>query len=164
MELVSPGIGLIFWMTLAFGLLLLILGKFVWPPVMRALHDREQAIEQALREADKARKEMEELRFNNEQLLREAKDERDAMFRDARKVRESIIEAARVKANEEANRILENATERIQFEKMAAITDLKNQIANLSIEIAEKVLGQELSNPEKDNSIVQKSISGITLN
>jgi F-type H+-transporting ATPase subunit b len=164
MELVSPGIGLIFWMTLAFSLLLFILGKFVWPPVMRALNEREQAIEQALHEADKARREMEELRFSNEQLLREAKDERDALLRDARKVRESIIEIARVKANEEANRIIENATARIHFEKMAAMTELKNQIANLSIEIAEKVLGQELSSPETDKDIVQKSIGGITLN
>lgn len=164
MELVSPGIGLIFWMTLAFGILLFILGKFVWPPIMRALHDREHAIEQALHEADKARKEMEELKFSNEQLLREAKEERDAMLRDARKVRENIIETARVKANEEANRIIESATERIHFEKMAAMTELKNQIANLSIEIAEKVLGQELSNPEKDKAIVQKSIGDITLN
>ncbi|NTW23075.1 MAG: F0F1 ATP synthase subunit B [Lentimicrobium sp.] len=164
MELVSPGIGLIFWMTLAFGLLLFILGKFVWPPVMRALHEREEAIEQALHEADKARKEMEELRFSNEQLLRDAKDERDGIMRDARKVRETIIEDARVKANEEANRIIENATERIHFEKMSAITELKNQIANLSIEIAEKILRQELSNPDKDKAIVQKSINDITLN
>jgi len=164
MELVSPGIGLIFWMTLAFGLLLFILGKFVWPPIMRALSEREQAIELALHEADKARKEMEELRFSNEQLLREAKEERDGILRDARKVRESIIEESKVKATEEANRILENATERIHFEKMAAITDLKNQIANLSIEIAEKILRQELSDPEKDKAIVQKSISDITLN
>jgi len=163
MELVSPGIGLIFWMTIAFGLLLFILGKFVWPPVMRALNEREQAIEQALHEADKARQEMKELLFSNEQLLREAKDERDALMRDARKVRETIIEDARVKANEEANRILENATERIHFEKMAAMTDLKNQIANLSIEIAEKVLGQELSDPAKDKAIVHKSISEIKL-
>lgn len=164
MELVSPGIGLIFWMTLAFGLLLFILGKFVWPPIMRALNEREQAIELALHEADKARKEMEELRFSNEQLLREAKEERDGILRDARKVRESIIEEAKIKATEEANRILENATERIHFEKMAAITDLKNQIANLSIEIAEKILGQELSDVEKDKAIVQKSIGNITLN
>ncbi|MBK6344804.1 MAG: F0F1 ATP synthase subunit B [Bacteroidales bacterium] len=164
MELVSPGIGLIFWMTLAFGLLLFILGKFVWPPIMRALSEREQAIELALHEANKARKEMEELRFSNEQLLREAKEERDGILRDARKVRESIIEDSKVKATEEANRILENATERIHFEKMAAITDLKNQIANLSIEIAEKILRQELSDPEKDKAIVRKSISDITLN
>jgi F-type H+-transporting ATPase subunit b len=164
MELVSPGIGLIFWMTLAFGLLLFILGKFVWPPIMRALSEREQAIELALHEADKARKEMEELRFSNEQLLREAKEERDGILRDARKVRETIIDEAKVKATEEANRILENATERIHFEKMAAITDLKNQIANLSIEIAEKILGQELSDVEKDKAIVQKSIGNITLN
>ncbi|MBK9355920.1 MAG: F0F1 ATP synthase subunit B [Bacteroidales bacterium] len=164
MELVSPGIGLIFWMTLAFGLLLFILGKFVWPPIMRALSEREQAIELALHEANKARKEMEELRFSNEQLLREAKEERDGILRDARKVRETIIEDSKVKATEEANRILENATERIHFEKMAAITDLKNQIANLSIEIAEKILRQELSDPEKDKAIVRKSISDITLN
>lgn len=164
MELVSPGIGLIFWMTIAFGLLLFILGKFVWPPVMRALTEREQTIEQALHEADKARQEMKELLFSNEQLLRDAKDERDALMRDARKVRETIIEDARVKANEEANRILENATERIHFEKMAAMTDLKNQIAILSIEIAEKVLGQELSDPEKDRAIIHKSISEIKLN
>ncbi|PKP03228.1 MAG: ATP synthase F0 subunit B [Bacteroidetes bacterium HGW-Bacteroidetes-9] len=164
MELVSPGIGLIFWMTLAFGLLLFILGKFVWPPVMRALYEREEAIEVALHEADKARKEMQELRFSNEQLLREAKDERDALMRDARKVRETLIETAKVKANEEANRIIESAKERIEFEKMAAMTELKNQIANLSIEIAEKVLGQELSDPAKDKAIVQQSINDITLN
>lgn len=164
MELVSPGIGLIFWMTLAFGLLLFIMGKFVWPPVMRALYEREEAIELALHEADKARKEMQELRFSNEQMLREAKDERDALMRDARKVRETLIETAKLKANEEANRIIESAKERIQFEKMAAMTDLKNQIANLSIEIAEKVLGQELSDPAKDKAIVQQSINDITLN
>jgi len=164
MELVSPGIGLIFWMTLAFGLLLFILGKFVWPPVMRSIHEREDAIENALHEADKARREMEELRFSNEQLLREAKEERDGIMRDARKVRETIIEDAKLKATEEANRIVENANERIQFEKMAAITDLKNQIANLSIEIAEKILRQELSDPEKDKAIVEKSIKDISLN
>lgn len=164
MELVSPGIGLIFWMTVAFSLLLFILGKFVWPPVMRALHEREEAIENALHEADKARKEMEDLRFSNEQLLREARDERDGILRDARKVRETIIEDAKAKASEEANRIIESATERIQFEKMAAITELKNQIASLSIEIAEKVLGQELSDPEKDKALVEKSINDISFN
>lgn len=164
MELISPGIGLIFWMTLAFLLLLLILGKFVWPPIMRALHERETAIEQSLHQAEAARREMEALHFSNEKLLREAKEERDALLRDARKVREKLIEDARDKAAVEAERILESARERIHHEKMAAITDLKNQVANLSVEIAEKLIAQELSDPAKNKQIVEKSLGEINLN
>ncbi len=164
MELVNPGIGLIFWMALAFGLLLFILGKFVWPPVLRALHEREQSIELALHEADKAREEMKQLIFSNEQLMRQAEEERDALIRDARRVRESLIEEARQRANDEANRIIDNARERIHFEKMEAITELKNQIAHLSIEIAEKVLQNELSQPERQKEFVQKSIDKMNLN
>lgn len=164
MELVSPGIGLIFWMTLAFLILLFILGKFVWPPIMRALHDRELAIEQSLHQAEAARREMETLQFTNEKLLREAKEERDALLRDARKVREKLIDDAREKAALEAERILESARERIEHEKMAAITDLKNQVANLSVEIAEKLIAQELSDPAKNRKFVEKSLDEIKLN
>lgn len=164
MELVSPGIGLIFWMTIAFGLLLFILGKFVWPPVMRALNEREESIEQSLHQAEKARKEMELLQFSNEKLFAEAKDERDALLRDARKIREKLIDDAREKANQEAERIIDSARERINFEKMAAITELKNQVANLSIEIAEKLIVQELSDPVKNKQFVEKSLKEINLN
>lgn len=164
MELISPGIGLIFWMTLAFLLLLFILGKFVWPPIMRALHERETAIEQSLHQAEAARREMEALQFTNEKLLKEAKEERDALMRDARKVREKLIDDAREKAALEAERILDSARERIQHEKMAAITDLKNQVANLSLEIAEKLIAQELSDPVKNKQIVEKSLGEINLN
>ncbi len=164
MELVSPGIGLIFWMTLAFGLLLLILGKFAWPPIMRALNDREIAIEQSLHQAEAARREMENLQFTNEKLLKEAKEERDALMRDARKVREKLIDDAREKAAQEAERILESARERIEHEKMAAITDLKNQVANLSVEIAEKLIKKELSDPVKNKQFVEKSLDNINLN
>ncbi len=164
MELVSPGIGLIFWMTLAFGLLLLILGKFAWPPIMRALKDREVAIEQSLHQAEAARREMENLQFTNEKLLKEAKEERDALMRDARKVREKLIDDARDKAAQEAERILDAARERIEHEKMAAITDLKNQVANLSVEIAEKLIKQELSDPAKNKQFVEKSLDNINLN
>jgi len=163
MELVSPGIGLIFWMTLAFLLLLLILGKFVWPPIMRALHEREVAIEQSLHQAEVARREMEELQFTNEKLLKEAKEERDALLRDARKVREKLIDDAREKASLEAERILESARERIENEKMAAITDLKNQVANLSVEIAEKLIAQELSDPARNKKMVERSLDEIKL-
>ncbi|HLO90678.1 MAG: F0F1 ATP synthase subunit B [Chloroflexota bacterium] len=164
MELVSPGIGLIFWMTLAFLILLFILGKYVWPPIMRALHDRELAIEESLHQAEAARREMETLQFTNEKLLKEAKEERDALMRDARKVREKLIDDAREKASQEAERIIESARERIEHEKMAAIHDLKNQVANLSLEIAEKLIGQELSDPVKNKQFVQKSLDEIKLN
>jgi F-type H+-transporting ATPase subunit b len=164
MELVNPGIGLIFWMALSFGILLFILGKFVWPPVMRALSERENNIEQALHEADKAREEMKQLLFSNEQLMIEAREERDKLIGEARKIKETLIEDARLKANEEANRIVENARERIHFEKMAAITELKNQIANLSIEIAEKVIGKELSEHNKQEQMVKDSLKDFNLN
>jgi F-type H+-transporting ATPase subunit b len=164
MELVNPGIGLIFWMALSFGILVFILGKFVWPPVVRALQERENNIEQALHEAEKAREEMKHLLFSNEQLMLEAREERDKLIGEARKIKESLIEDARVKATEEANRIIENARERIHFEKMAAITELKNQIANLSIEIAEKVIGKELSDPNKQEQIVKESLKDFNLN
>ncbi|MCD4682503.1 MAG: F0F1 ATP synthase subunit B, partial [Bacteroidales bacterium] len=92
MELVQPGIGLIFWMTIAFGLLLWILAKFAWKPIMKGLKEREDSIDEALNEANKAREEMKELKFSNEQLLKEAKEARDDILRDARKVKETIIE------------------------------------------------------------------------
>ncbi len=164
MELVSPGIGLIFWMTLAFGLLLLILGKFVWPPVMRALREREAAIENSLAQAELTHKEMEHLKFTNEKLLKEAKEERDALMRDARKVREKMIEDAREKAAVEAERIIEAAKETIKNEKLAAITELKNEVANLSLEIAEKILADELSDPAHNKKVLQQSLDQIKMN
>lgn len=164
MELVNPGIGVIFWMTLSFGLLLLILGKFVWPPVMRSLNERENRIDEALLAADKTREEMEKMVFSNQQLMLEAKEERDKLIGEARVVKESLIADARLKATEEANQIVESARERIHFEKMAALTDLKNQIANLSIDIAEKIIAKELSDPAKQEQVAKDSLKDFNLN
>lgn len=164
MELVQPGLGLIVWMTLAFAVVLWILKKFAWKPIMQALKDREESIDEALHAADRAREDMTKLKFDNEKLLQEAKDDRDAILREARKVKDKIIEDAREKANTEANRIVENAKERIENEKMAAITDLKNQIASLSIEIAEKILKSELADAKKQKEYVQKLIDDIHFN
>lgn len=164
MELVSPGIGLIFWMTLAFGVVLWVLGKYAWKPIMKSLHEREESIDKALHEADLARQEMKELKFSNEQLLAEAKEERDEILKKAREIKEKLIEDAKLKANEEANRIVENARETIQNEKMAAMVDLKNQIAKLSIDIAEKLLAHELSEPKKQKEYVDKLIKEARLN
>jgi F-type H+-transporting ATPase subunit b len=163
MELVTPGIGLLFWMTLSFGLLLFVLGKYAWKPILKALHDREDSIETALNAAEKAREDMQLLKADNELLLKQAREERDAMLRDARKMKEDILEEARSKANEQGQRIIESARESIQFEKMAAITELKNQIAVFSIEIAEKVIEQELSDKDKQKKFTEKLIDKIKL-
>ena len=164
MELVQPGIGLIFWMTLSFAILLWVLAKFAWKPIIKALHERESTIDDALNAANKAKEEMKELKFSNEQLLKDAKEERDAILRAGRKVRDTIIEKAKNKANEEADRIVESAKERIENEKMAATTDLKNQLASLSIEIAEKILNKELSNDNKQEEFVNELIKDINFN
>jgi F-type H+-transporting ATPase subunit b len=164
MELVTPSLGLIFWMTIAFFFLLLVLGKYAWKPVMKSLKEREHRIADALNEAEKAREEMKQLKFSNEELLKQAKEERDDILREARKVREAIIEEAREKANTEADRIIENARQSIHYEKMAAITELKNQIAILSIEIAEKVLSQELSKDDKQKQLIDKMLGEVNFN
>jgi F-type H+-transporting ATPase subunit b len=164
MELVSPGIGLILWMTLSFALLVLILRRYAWKPILKSLRDREHTIDEALNQANKAREEMKNLKADNEKLLKEAQEERNVILREARKVKDEIIEQARVKANEESNNIVENAKVRIENEKMAAMTDLKNQIASISIEIAEKVLERELSDESKQEQFMKKLIENAKLN
>lgn len=164
MELIQPGLGLIFWMTLSFGLVLFLLGKYAWKPIMKMLKEREEAIDSALHEADKAREEMKALKVDNERLLREAKEERDAILAEARKIREKMIEEARLKAGQEAQRVIDGAKERIENEKMAAIVDLKNQVAQLSIEIAEKVIKAELAEGHKHDDLIRRLIQEIKIN
>ncbi|MEI6122403.1 MAG: F0F1 ATP synthase subunit B [Bacteroidota bacterium] len=164
MELVKPEIGLIFWMTLSFLFLILILGRYAWKPIMKMLNERETKIDEALHLAEKAREEMKQLKFSNEELLKEAKEERDALLRDARLVREKLIEEARAKATEEANRIVESAKQSIHYEKMEALTELKNQIAVLSIEIAEKLIQEELVKDAKQDKLIEKFLSNINFN
>ena len=164
MELVNPGIGLIFWMTVAFVAILYILGKFAWKPILKALKERETSIDEALHAADKARDEMKQLQFSNEQLLKEAKNERDAILAQARKIKDSIIEESKVKAHEEANRIFLSAKESIENEKMSAIIDLKNQIGELALEVARKILIRELSEPKKQEEYIQQLIKDVKFN
>ena len=164
MEIFSPGIGLILWMTLSFSALVFILRRYAWKPILKSLRDREDTIDEALNMANQARDEMKTLKAGNEALLKEAQEERNIILRDARKVKENIIEQARTKANEEADNIVENAKERIQNEKMAAMADLKNQIAFISVEIAEKILERELSEDSKQEDYMKKLIENAKLN
>ena len=131
---------------------------------MKMLKEREDSIDQALHAADKAREEMKNLVSDNEKLLVEAKNERDAILGEARKIREKMIEEARNKANEESQRIVDNALERIENEKMAAITELKNQIALLSIEIAEKLVREELTHDKKQEELIKKMLDDVQSN
>ena len=151
-------------MTLSFGLVLFLLGKYAWKPIMKMLKEREESIDKALHAADRAREEMKNLVSDNEKLLAEAKNDRDAILSEARKIREKIIDEARTKANEEGQRIVESALERIENEKMAAITELKNQIALLSIEIAEKLVREELSHDKKQEELIKKMLDDVQAN
>jgi F-type H+-transporting ATPase subunit b len=164
MELINPGIGLIFWMTLAFGVVFFVLKKFVWPPIMQALNEREQHIEEALQAADLAHEEMKKLKLDNEQLLREAKEERDSIMAEARKIKDKMLDDARLKANQEADRIVESAKERIQHERLAAMTEMKNQIAEISIEVAERLLREKLSAPKAQQEYIDRLLNEKQLN
>ena len=156
--------GTLFWMLIAFGILTFILIKWGWPMILNSLNEREKAISDSLNEAAKAREEMKTLVAHNEELLRDAKRERDEMLRSARLTSEQIIADAREKATVEANRIVDNARESINYEKLKAMHELKNQIANLSIEIAEKLIRAELSDKPKADELIRKELDRVSLN
>lgn len=162
--LISPGLGVFFWMLVSFGVLVFILAKWGWPMLLKALKEREAYIDEQLNAAEKAREELRQLQAHNEDLLKEAKQERDEMMRNARQTSEKIVEDARQKATEEADRIVESARENIEYEKLKAMHDLKNQIASLSIEIAEKVINRELSEKDKANDLIKAELDNAHLN
>lgn len=164
MELVTPGIGLIFWQTVTFIIVVFLLSKFAWKPIMASLRDREDSIESALRMADQAKLEMQALKADNEKLLQETRIERDRILREATEVGNSIVEQAKAKANEEGTRLVANARESIENEKKAALTEVKNMAATLSIEIAERILKRELANPQAQQALVNDYIKEVNLN
>ena len=162
--LISPGLGTCFWMLVSFGILVFILGKWGWPMLLKALKNREKAIADSLNAAEKAREEMKMLVAHNEDLLKEAKLQRDEMLRNARLTSDKIVEDARLKATEEADRIVESARENINYEKLKAMHELKNQIASLSIEIAEKLMKAELSDRQRAENLVRQELENAHLN
>jgi F-type H+-transporting ATPase subunit b len=163
-SLIEPGIGLIFWTSLTFILLLVILGKFAWKPILGAIRTREENISKALASAESALKDMRELRAANETILQQARTERDNILKEAREAKDSIIAEARQKAQSESDRILSSARDQIANEKNAAVAELKKQVAVLSIEIAEKILKSELSNDEKQRTLVSNLMKDVNLN
>ncbi|MCF0210730.1 MAG: F0F1 ATP synthase subunit B [Bacteroidales bacterium] len=161
MDLITPGIGLIFWMTIIFLISLFILGKWGWPVLIKSLRKREESIKTSLEAAEKAKEEMQKLQASNESLLLQAKKERDEILKEAIKIKEEIIETAKQEAKTEALKITTLAKENITFEKNKAIEELKMQVSNLSIEIAEKILQSEVSDRKKNEEIIAKEMDKV---
>jgi F-type H+-transporting ATPase subunit b len=164
MELVTPSIGLLFWQTLTFLIVLFILAKFAWKPILGSLKEREDSIDEALSAAKKAKEEMILLSSNNEKLLQEARLERDRTLREAQTAANAIVNEAKEKAGAEGQRMIENARLAINNEKQAALAEVKNLAANLSIEIAEKILKRELSDEKAQKELVNEFIKEANLN
>ncbi len=156
--------GLFFWQIILFVLLLLLLKKFAWGPILSALNDREEGIKNALDAAEKARLEMQNLQSDNQKLLQEARSEREAMIKEAREIKETMISDAKEEAKTEADKMIINAQAAIESEKKAAIAEIKNQVASLSIDIAEKVVKSELADKDKQLKLVESMLKDATLN
>ncbi|MCR4680561.1 MAG: F0F1 ATP synthase subunit B [Bacteroidales bacterium] len=164
MELIKPSFGLIFWMLIGFGILFFILAKFAWPVITKGIASRNKKIQDQLDEAERVHAELESLNLKHEQMLAQAKTERDSILNEARAISEKIKEEAKQKADAEAQSIVADAKQSIQMEKMKAITDLKNEIANFSINIAEKIMTEELSDKEKQEKLIEKWVKESSLN
>jgi len=163
MDLVTPQIGLVFWTTLCFAILIFILGKYAWKPILAAVAERENAIESALSKAEAVKEEMARLTSENEALLKQARAERDAILAEATKVKNQIISDAKDSAHREGARLLENARLEINNQKSIAIADIKNQVATLSLEIAEKVLRKQFEDQKKQDELVKDLLKEVKL-
>lgn len=164
MELLTPSFGLIFWTLLAFIIVFFILKKFAWKPILESLNLREKGIADSLETAERVKREMTQLKSENEDLLLKAREERGAMLKDARDTKERIINEAKEQAKVEANKIISEAQQAIQAQKMSAITDVKNQLGKLVVEVTEKVLRKELSNKEAQEEHIKGLVDEVKLN
>lgn len=157
-------IGLFFWQSLVFIILIFLLRRFAWKPILNAVNEREESIEGALKAAEQARQEMESLQASNEAIMKEAREERERILKEARDMKNSIVAEAKETATAEAEKTVAAAKAAIEAEKAAAVAELKNQAAVLSIEVAEKVLGQELSAENKQAEMISKMIDEVKIN
>ncbi len=164
MQLLTPGVGLIIWQTIVFVLLIFLLAKLAWKPILNSLRDRERSIQDALDTAEKARHEMSQLRADNEKLLNEAREERDRILRQAREVAIKLREEAQVEARRASDKIIEDARAAINIEKQAALKDVKVQVALFSLEIAEKLMKKNLSGDKAQRELVETYLKDLKVN
>ncbi len=162
--LVLPDIGLVFWNTIAFLGLLVVLGKFAWKPMLKAISDREKGIEDSLAKADKMKADLSAMQNENEALLAKAREERATLIKDAKEASEKMIAEAKDKAKSEYERIVADAQVAINQQKNAALTEVKNQVGSLVVEVAEKVLRRELTNKAEQETYIKQLADGVKLN
>ena len=163
MELITPGLGLIFWQIVIFLMLVFVLSKYAWKPILNAVNDRDSAIEEALASAEKAKEEMAKLKSDNEKLLDEARAERDQMLKEALSAANTIKEEAKADATKIGSKMIEDAKAAINTEKQAALAAVKDQVANLSVEIAEKLLRRNLSEQSAQKELVADLVKDISI-
>ena len=164
MQLVTPDIGLIFWMLVSFLIVFALLRKFAWKPIMGMLQEREEGIDKALKAAEKAREEVQNLQADQNQIISKARAEHEKIFRDAQDMKDKIIAEARKQANREKDKIMNDARLSIEAEKNQAIREIRNTAAELSVQIAEKLLRRELSNENKQQELVEQLINEMPVN
>lgn len=164
MDLVTPGFGLIFWTSVVFIILLVLLKRMAWTPILNNVDARNKSIEDALEAAKNARDEMSNLKADNDRILKEARAERDEMLKEARELKANIISEAKNAAKDEADKMIASAKVVIENEKAGAISELKNTVGALSVDIAEKVLRAELKDVDKQNALIADMLKDIKLN
>lgn len=164
MELVTPGIGLVFWFTFAIVILLILLKKFAWKPILASVNERNNAIDKAMNAAEEARAEVAKMKADNERIIQEAKLEKEAILKEAKEASDKIVAASKNKATEEANRILAEAQQRISQERQLAMQDMKSQVAEHAVTIAEKILKNQMQQPASQDNYLSNLVKDIELN
>jgi len=164
MELLLPKLGLIVWTLLAFLIVFFILKKFAWKPILKSLKDRETNISNSILSAEKVRLEMSQLKSENEALLVQAREERGIMLREAKDTKDKIITEAKEQAKVEMNKVIADAQAAIDQQKMAAITDLKNKVGNMVIEVSEKILRRQLNNKQEQEKYIKELADEVKFN
>ena len=164
MELVTPSIGLVFWTTIAFVCLLILLRKFAWKPIMGAIHEREQSIDEALNKAELAKLQMAKLTTQNQELMRQTRAERDEILKEAKILKDNILYEAKKQAQDEGAKLIAKARIEIENQKKAALMEVKDQVSALSLEIAERVLRKQLDDKGKQETLVQSLLKDVNMN
>ena len=162
--MITPGLGLVFWMTLTFAVLMFLLAKFAWKPILNALNERETSIVDALNQSKLAREEVQNLKAENERIIQEARIEKDNILREAREVRDKIVNEAKDIAKVEGEKIIEAARHTIAMERSASIDEMKLQISNLSLDIAEVILKQKLEDKDIQNQLITNFLDNKSFN
>ncbi|MDA3911319.1 MAG: F0F1 ATP synthase subunit B [Bacteroidales bacterium] len=164
MDLVSPGIGLIFWTSLVFIILMILLRVFAWKPILTMVNKRNDSIENALKQAEIAREDMKKLQTDHELMMEQAKQERDKIFAEAREMKEQLMQKAKDETDKMVTKMKADAKAEIEGQKQAAINELKQQVAEISIDIAEKILKSELEDKKKQEAMVNQLLKEVELN